>query len=232
MIHIRRAAERGHADHGWLDSHHTFSFADYYDPAHMGFRSLRVINDDRVAGGKGFGPHPHRDMEILSYVLEGGLAHKDSTGTGAVIRPGDVQRMSAGTGVVHSEVNASRDEVVHFLQIWLLPSQRGLPPGYEQKTFSAADKQGKLVLVASPDGQAGSVTIHSDARVYAGVFGPGEHAELSLPVHRAAWVHVARGRIRINDQELSDGDGIAIEGETTVRVEGIDGGEVLAFDLA
>jgi redox-sensitive bicupin YhaK (pirin superfamily) len=232
MIHIRRAAERGHADHGWLDSHHTFSFADYHDPAHMGFRSLRVINDDRVAGGKGFGPHPHRDMEILSYVLEGGLAHKDSTGTGAVIRPGDVQRMSAGTGVVHSEHNASRDEVVHFLQIWLLPSQRGLPPGYEQKTFSAADKQGKLVLVASPDGQAGSVTIHSDARVYAGVFGPGEHAELSLPVHRGAWVHVARGRIRINDQELSDGDGIAIEGETTVRVEGIDGGEVLAFDLA
>src|SRR5439155_7881028 len=180
MLTIRRANERGHCNHGWLDSHHTFSFADYHDPAHMGFRGLRVINDDRVQGGQGFGTHPHHDMEIISYVLEGGLAHKDSTGTGAVIRPGDVQRMTAGSGVVHSEVNASPDEQVHFLQIWLLPSERGIAPGYEQKTFSAADKRGKLVLVASPDGRDGSVTIHSDAHVYAGILGKGERSELAL----------------------------------------------------
>src|SRR2546423_183762 len=209
MITVRRAADRGHADHGWLDSHHTFSFADYHDPAHMGFRGLRVINDDRVAGGKGFGSHPHRDMEIISYVLDGALAHKDSTGTGAVIRPGDVQRMSAGSGVVHSEFNASPDEQVHFLQIWLLPSERGIAPGYEQKTFSAADKRGKLVLVASPDGHDGSVTIHSDARVYAGNFGKGERAELALGERRGAWVQVARGKIRVNGEQLAEGDGVA-----------------------
>src|SRR6266850_7024526 len=231
MMTIRKAADRGHAEHGWLDSHHTFSFADYHDPAHMGFRSLRVINDDRVEGGKGFGPHPHRDMEIISYVLEGGLAHKDSMGTGAVIRPGDVQRMSAGTGVVHSEFNASPGEQVHFLQIWLLPIERGIAPGYEQKTFSTAAKRGKLLLVASPDGRDGSVTIHSDARVYAGIFGKGERAELALPDNRGAWVHVARGNVRINGEQLAEGDGVAIEGDRAIRFEGIDDGELLAFDL-
>jgi redox-sensitive bicupin YhaK (pirin superfamily) len=230
MLTIRKAGERGHADHGWLDSHHTFSFADYHDPKHMGFRSLRVINDDRVAGGQGFGPHPHRDMEIISYVLEGGLAHKDSMGTGATIRPGDVQRMSAGTGVVHSELNASRDDEVHFLQIWLLPNKRGIKPGYEQKTFT--DKQGRLQLVASPDGRDGSITIQADADVYAGVFAAGERTELPLTTGRGIWVHVARGAIRINGHELVDGDGVAIEGEAELRIEGTADGEVIVFDLA
>ena len=232
MITIRKASERGHANHGWLDSHHTFSFADYYDPAHMGFRSLRVINDDRVKGGRGFGSHPHRDMEIISYVLDGALAHKDSMGTGAVIKPGDVQRMSAGTGVVHSEFNASQSDEVHFLQIWLMPDKRGIQPGYEQKTFSEADKRGTLKLVASPTGEAGSVTIHTDAKVYAGVFAAGERAELPLAEKRGAWVHVARGSAKVNDQLVREGDGVAIESERTVRVEGTDGGEVLVFDLA
>ncbi len=231
MMTIRRAAERGHAEHGWLDSHHTFSFADYYDPEHMGFRALRVINDDRVEAGKGFGAHPHRDMEIISYVLEGALAHKDSMGTGAVIRPGDVQRMSAGTGVVHSEFNASPDDQVHFLQIWLVPAERGLPPGYEQKTFGDADKRGVLRLVASPDGGDGSVTIHTDARVYAGVFGAGQQAELALADQRGAWVHVARGTIRVNGEALGEGDGLAIEGERAIHIDGVDDGEVLVFDL-
>ena len=231
MMTIRKATERGHANHGWLDSHHTFSFADYYDPDHMGFRNLRVINDDRVEGGMGFGSHPHRDMEIISYVLDGALAHKDSMGTGATIRPGDVQRMSAGTGVVHSEFNASKTDQVHFLQIWLMPSERGIKPGYEQKTFSDADKQGRLRLVASPNGADGSVTIHTDAKVYAGIFNAGERAELPLADKRGAWVHVARGQVKVNDQLLRDGDGLAIENERTVRVEGVDGGEVLVFDL-
>src|SRR5689334_16835423 len=213
MMTLRKAAERGHARHGWLDSHHTFSFADYYDPKHMGFRSLRVINDDRVEAGRGFGSHPHRDMEIISYVLEGALAHKDSMGTGAVIKPGDVQRMSAGTGVVHSEFNASKTDEVHFLQIWLMPSQRGIKPGYEQKTFTDDDKRGTLRLVASPDGANGSITIHTDARVYAGLFDKGQTAELPLAPGRGAWVHVARGNIRVNDQTLAEGDGIAIENE-------------------
>jgi redox-sensitive bicupin YhaK (pirin superfamily) len=223
--------ERGHANHGWLDSHHTFSFADYYDPQHMGYRGLRVINDDRVEGGQGFGPHPHRDMEIISYVLDGGLAHKDSTGTGAVIRPGDVQRMSAGTGVVHSEYNASEASEVHFLQIWIMPAKRGIQPGYEQKAFSDADKRGKLRLIASQDGRDGSITIHADASVYAGIFGKGERAELALPTKRGAWLHVARGKVRVNGSELTEGDGAAIEGEP-IRIEGVESGEVLAFDLA
>jgi len=228
---IRKAEDRGHANHGWLDSHHTFSFADYYDPEHMGYRGLRVINDDRVEGGQGFGPHPHRDMEIISYVLDGGLAHKDSTGTGAVIRPGDVQRMSAGSGVVHSEYNASEGSEVHFLQIWIMPAKRGIQPGYEQKAFSEGDKRGKLRLIASQDGRDGSVTIHADASVYAGLFGKGEHAELALPAKRGAWVHVARGKVRINGSELGEGDGASIEGEP-IRIEGVDAAEVLAFDLA
>ncbi len=232
MITIRKADERGHADHGWLDSHHTFSFADYHDPDHMGFRALRVINDDRVAGGQGFGKHPHRDMEIISYVLEGALAHKDSIGTDGVIRPGDVQRMSAGSGVVHSEFNASAKEPVHFLQIWLIPSKRGIAPGYEQKSFSRADKQGRLRVVASPDGHDGSVTIHTDAQLLAGVFDRGESAELALAPGRHAWVQVASGKVRVNDLELAAGDGAAITGEASIRVDGVDQGEVLVFDLA
>ena len=229
---LRRAADRGHAAHGWLDSHHTFSFADYYDENHMGFRGLRVINDDRVRGGQGFGAHPHRDMEIISYVLDGALAHKDSMGIGAVIKPGDVQRMSAGTGVLHSELNASPREEVHFLQIWLLPAKRGVAPSYAQKTFSDADKRGRLALVASPDGRDGSLSINSDALVYAGLFGEGEKAELALANGRGAWLQVARGTVRVNGQELGKGDGIAIEGVDRVTVEGVADSEVLAFDLA
>jgi redox-sensitive bicupin YhaK (pirin superfamily) len=237
MITLRHAAERGHADHGWLNSFHTFSFADYYDPAHMGFRSLRVINEDRVQPGRGFGTHPHRDMEIISYVLEGGLAHKDSMGTGSVIRPGDVQRMSAGTGVTHSEFNASPDDLVHFLQIWLVPAKRGIAPSYEQKSFTRADKEGRLRLVASPDGREGSVTIHTDAALYAGVFGGGQRAELAIARGRHAWVHVARGKARINGHELSAGDAASLSDEAAVRVEGAgataaDETEVLVFDLA
>jgi quercetin 2,3-dioxygenase len=232
MMIKRPAAERGHAQHGWLDSRHTFSFSDYYDPSHMGFSSLRVINDDRVAPGQGFGAHPHRDMEILSYVLEGALAHKDSTGTGAVIRPGDVQRMSAGTGVRHSEFNASKTDPVHFLQIWILPSENGLSPSYEQKTFATSEKQGRLRIVASPDGRDGSVTIHADAVVRAGVFEKGESSELALAPGRQAWVHVATGNLRVNGQGLHEGDGAALSLEDVLRVEGIDHGEVLVFDLA
>jgi redox-sensitive bicupin YhaK (pirin superfamily) len=235
MMTLRKAAERGHARHGWLDSHHTFSFASYQDPKHMGFRALRVINDDRVQAGQGFGAHPHRDMEIISYVLEGALAHKDSIGTGAVIKPGDVQRMSAGTGVVHSEFNASRDEQVHFLQIWLIPDQHGVPPSYEQKTFPDAEKRGRLRLVASPDGAEGSITIHTDARVYAGVFGAGDRASFTLPARRGAWVHVAAGKARLNGIELAAGDGVAIEDERELSIEGIesdDEAELLVFDLA
>ena len=231
MITVRKAGERGHANHGWLDSWHTFSFADYYDPAHMGFRTLRVINEDRVSAGKGFGRHSHRDMEIISYVLDGALEHKDSMGTGAVIRPGDVQRMSAGTGVTHSELNASRQDPVHFLQIWLLPDRRGMPPSYEQKSFSRADKAGRLRLVASPGGDDGSVTVHTDARLLAGVFDAGQTAEHELAPGRHAWVHQVRGTARVNRVELSAGDAVALSEERTVRIEGIDGAEVLVFDL-
>ena len=235
MISIRQAKERGHANHGWLDSHHTFSFADYHDPKHMGFRSLRVINEDRVSPGRGFGTHPHRDMEILSYVLEGGLEHKDSMGTGSVIRPGDVQRMSAGTGVTHSEYNASKSDLVHFLQIWLVPAERGIRPSYEQKAFSKEEKQGRLRVVASPDARNGSVTIHTDALVYAGIFGAGESADLAIGAGRHAWVHVARGKVRVNGRDLGAGDAAALSEEAAVRVEGVEGaegGEVLVFDLA
>jgi redox-sensitive bicupin YhaK (pirin superfamily) len=232
MITIRNAGERGHANHGWLDSHHTFSFADYYDPRHMGFRSLRVINDDRVAPGQGFGAHPHRDMEILSYVLDGALEHKDSMGTGSVIRPGDVQRMSAGTGVRHSEYNASKTDPVHFLQIWIQPAKQGIAPGYEQKTFPREAKKGRLRLVASPDGRDGSVTIHADALLYAGVLDAGDAAEVAIPAGRHAWVHVARGKAKVNGRELGEGDGAALSDERQVKVEGVDGAEVLVFDLA
>lgn len=233
MITLRKAAERGHADHGWLDSHHTFSFADYYDRNHMGFRSLRVINDDRVQAGRGFGTHSHRDMEIISYVLEGELAHKDSMGTGAIIKPGDVQRMSAGTGVTHSEQNPSRTSGVHFLQIWLLPSQQGLAPSYDQKTYPDAEKRGRLRLVASSDGRDGSITVNTDAAVYAGLFRGGERAELALASGRHAWVQVARGSVRVGEHTLVEGDGLAISDERSVAIEGIgEDGEVLVFDLA
>ncbi|CAN5386632.1 pirin family protein [soil metagenome] len=232
MMTIRKATDRGHAKHGWLDSHHTFSFADFHDPKHMGFRSLRVINDDRVEGGQGFGAHSHRDMEIISYVLEGELSHQDSMGTGETIRPGDVQRMSAGTGVQHSEFNGSKQDEVHFLQIWLIPSKQGIKPGYEQKLFSEADKRGRLRLVASPDGRDGSLTVHTDAKLYAGLFTEGEAAELAIGPGRGAWLHVARGRVRINGQELAAGDAAAFEHGTAVRIEGVAEGEVLAFDLA
>jgi redox-sensitive bicupin YhaK (pirin superfamily) len=197
----------------------------------MGFRSLRVINDDRVEPGRGFGTHPHRDMEIISYVLEGGLEHQDSMGTGSVIRPGDVQRMSAGTGVTHSEFNASKSERVHFLQIWLLPTERGLAPGYEQKTFGDAEKRGRLRVIASPDARDGSITVHADAVVYSGLFDAGERAELALGPGRHAWVHVARGSVRVAGRELHDGDGAALSGEPRLTIEGIAGGEVLVFDL-
>lgn len=232
MMTIRKAEARGGANHGWLDTKHTFSFADYYDPRHMGFRQLRVINEDRVTPGMGFPTHPHRDMEIVSYVLEGGLSHQDSMGNGSVIQPGDVQRMSAGTGVLHSEFNASQVDPVHFLQIWLVPGARGISPGYEQKTFTAAEKRGRLRLVASPDGADGSVVIHTDARLYASLLEAGEAAELKLPAGRHAWVHVARGELKLNGQPMSAGDGAALSDEPRVALEGVSGAEVLVFDLA
>ncbi len=231
MIQVRRAEERGHADHGWLDSHHTFSFANYYDPKHMGFRNLRVINDDRVTPAEGFGTHPHRDMEIISYVLEGALEHRDSLGTGSVIRPGDVQRMSAGTGVTHSEFNASREEPVHFLQIWILPNQRGLKPSYEQRFFSEQEKAGQLKLVASPDCAEDSLHLNADVRVYAGTFAAGQTTRLRLEPNRYAWVQVARGELDVNGERLKAGDGLALSSESQVLLEGRDNAEVLVFDL-
>jgi redox-sensitive bicupin YhaK (pirin superfamily) len=230
MITIRRAGERGHADHGWLDTYHTFSFADYYDPAHMGFRALRVINEDRVRGGRGFGTHGHRDMEIISYVLEGALGHRDSMGTDGVIRPGEVQRMSAGTGVMHSEMNASEGEVVHFLQIWILPERNGIAPGYEQKQFDDAEKRGRLRLVASPDARDGSLKIHSDVSVYTTLLDDGESVTHEYASGRYGWVQVARGEVEVNGQKLSAGDGAAIENESSVTITG-KGAEVLLFDL-
>ena len=232
MIQVRKSNERGHADHGWLDSHHTFSFADYYDPQNMGFRALRVINEDRVEPAQGFGTHGHRDMEILSYVLEGGLAHRDSTGGGGVIKPGDVQRMSAGTGVMHSEFNASRSEPVHFLQIWIVPERRGIAPGYEQKHFPPEQRQGQLRLIASPDAADGSVKIHQDARVYSTLLGKGQTVSHALPTSRHAWVQVARGQVRVGDVVLSAGDGAAISDERSVTLTGDEPSEVLLFDLA
>lgn len=233
---IRRANERGYADHGWLKSFHTFSFADYFDPQHMGYRALRVINEDRVAGGQGFGRHGHKDMEIVSYVLDGALEHADSLGTGSVIRPGDVQRMTAGTGVLHSEKNHSATEGVHFLQIWIVPSQRNLAPGYEQKSFPTEQRQGKLRVVASSDGRDGSLTVHQDVSLYAGLFGEGETAEHALAKGRGAWVHVVRGQAKVNGEVLRAGDAAQIE-DGAIRLEGTtsEGGkpaEVLLFDLA
>jgi hypothetical protein len=227
---IRRASERGYADHGWLRSFHTFSFADYHSPENMGFFALRVINEDRVAAGHGFPRHGHRDMEIVSYVLDGALEHKDSMGTGSVIRPGDVQRMSAGTGVMHSEYNASKTEPVHFLQIWIVPDKRGHTPGYEEKHFSPAEKQGRLRLVASSDGRDGSVTVHQDVALYATVLGADDVVEHTLGPTRTAWVHVARGEVNVDGTRLSAGDAAAIGGGTIRLDQGKDA-EVLLFDL-
>jgi quercetin 2,3-dioxygenase len=232
MIEIRRSNERGHADHGWLDSFHSFSFADYHDPAHMGFGALRVINEDRVQPGQGFGTHSHRDMEIISYVLEGGLAHKDSMGNGSVIRAGDVQRMSAGTGVAHSEFNASDREPVHFLQIWIEPSVRGIAPSYEEKRFEPDARRGRLRLVASPDGRHGSVTIHQDALLYAALVTGEEALEHEPRAGRRIYVHVVRGEAQVNGQALAAGDAMKISGEHKVRIDRARDAEVLLFDLS
>ena len=232
MISVRKATARGYADHGWLRSFHTFSFADYYDPAFMGFRTLRVINEDRVQPGKGFATHGHEDMEILSYVLEGALEHRDSLGNGSVIRPGDVQRMSAGTGVRHSEFNPSDTMPVHFLQIWILPAQRGLPPGYEQRTVPAAATHNVLGLIASQDGRAGSVTIHQDVSVYAVRLEPLRRLTHRLDPERHAWVQVARGTLTVNGVALGAGDGAALSGETALDLAAETPAEVVLFDLA
>jgi redox-sensitive bicupin YhaK (pirin superfamily) len=231
MLDIRKAAERGHADHGWLRSFHSFSFADYHDSRHMGFGPLRVINEDRVQPGMGFGTHGHRDMEIISYVLDGALEHRDSIGNGSVIRPGDVQRMSAGTGVRHSEFNPSSRDPVHFLQIWIEPSVRGIAPGYEEKHFDAASKRGRLRLVGSPDGREGSVTIHQDAHVYAALLDGAERAVHSVAPGRSAYVHVARGRLTANGQPLAAGDALKATGALEIALQQGEGAEVLVFDL-
>lgn len=233
MIRVRRSNERGKANFGWLDSSHTFSFGSYYDPAHMGFSDLRVINEDRVTPGKGFEPHSHRDMEIISYVLDGGLAHEDSMGNGSVIRPGDVQRMTAGTGVQHSEMNASKDAPVHFLQIWVLPEREGLEPGYEQKHFTAEEKAGALKLVGSRDGREGSVTIHQDVSLYAGILEPQDAVAMTLASGRKGWLQVVSGAVSLNDEALATGDGAAVEGVDELKLRAVEGpAEVLWFDLA
>lgn len=231
MITLRATNERGHANHGWLDSWHSFSFAGYHDPRHMHWGPLRVINEDRVQAGQGFGTHPHQDMEIISYVLEGALAHRDSMGNGAAIVPGEVQRMSAGTGITHSEYNHDQQGTTHFLQIWIIPSVRGVTPSYEQKAYPDAEKRGRLRLVASPDGTDGSVTIHQDARMYAGLFDAGESAKLALEPGRLAYVHVARGKAVVNGHALSAGDALLYADETHVDVEQGTGAELLVFDL-
>jgi hypothetical protein len=232
MLTIRKAEDRGHANHGWLNTYHTFSFANYYEPKHMGFRALRVINEDRVSPGNGFGTHGHRDMEIITYVLEGALEHKDSIGTGSVIQPGEVQRMSAGTGILHSEFNHSKTDSVHFLQIWLLPEKEGLPPSYEQRNFSPAKTPGKLHLVAARDGRDAAVTVHQDVDLYAAVLEPGDRVSHSLQSQRHAWVQVARGAITLNGLSLDKGDGAAISEETDVVIEATTDAEILLFDLA
>lgn len=232
MIAIRKSNDRGHADHGWLDTCFTFSFADYYDPEHIHFRTLRVMNDDRIAGGGGFPTHPHRDMEIVTYVLEGALAHKDSMGNGSVIRPGDVQYMSAGTGVAHSEFNASETEPTHLYQIWMFPDKKNYTPAYDQKHFSEADKRGKLRLVVSPDGREGSVKIRQDNELYATVLAPGESVNHALKPERHAYVQVARGSITLNGKALETGDGAAISAEKSLAITGVKDAEVLLFDLA
>jgi len=234
MITVRPAQARGHFNHGWLDTWHSFSFADYHDPAHMGFRDLRVINDDRIAAGMGFGTHGHRDMEIVTYVLEGELAHRDSTGGGSVLRPGDVQRMSAGTGVRHSEFNGSKEKPAHILQIWLLPAEQGLVPSYEEKHFSEAERLNRLRLLASPGAREGSLAIHQDAAVYASLLEPGNKVEATLLADRHGWLQVARGSVMLNGVALGEGDGAAISGESRLDIEGTGGAraEFLLFDLS
>ena len=232
MLTLRKSQERGYADHGWLKSFHSFSFANYYDPQHMGFGNLRVINEDRIAPGTGFGTHGHRDMEIISYVLEGNLAHKDTLGNVKGIPPGDVQRMTAGTGVQHSEFNHAQDQTTHFLQIWIEPNVTGIPASYEQKTFPDSQKRGRLRLVASPDGAEESVLIHADARVYAGLFDGNESFSLALAPERKCYVHVVRGEIDVNGKRLAAGDAAMLADETQVSLSGGKAGEVLVFDLA
>jgi redox-sensitive bicupin YhaK (pirin superfamily) len=232
MISVRKAKDRGHFNFGWLDTNHTFSFGEYYDPRFMGFRDLRVINEDRVAPGRGFPTHGHSDMEIISYVLEGGLEHKDSIGTGSVIRPGEVQRMSAGRGVRHSEKNHSADEPVHFLQIWIMPNEQGIEPGYEQKTYADEEKRGRLRLLASPDGRDDSITIHQDTSLFAAILAPGEEVVYTLAPERHAWIQVAHGAVALNEQRLEQSDGAALSDESSLRIVGLEAAEVLLFDLA
>jgi redox-sensitive bicupin YhaK (pirin superfamily) len=234
MLTLRRAQDRGHSNAGWLDSHHSFSFADYHDPKHMGFRTLRVLNDDRVSAGSGFGTHSHRDMEIISYVLSGALEHKDSLGTGSTIRPGDVQRMSAGTGVRHSEWNHSKSEAVHFLQIWIVPSERGIAPSYEQKPFAPSTLDDRLQLIASPDGRDGSVTVHQDVNIFCSRLSEGHQIEQPLAAERFAWLQVARGGVLVNGTPLAEGDGAYTSGADTPRLtlHAMQGSEILLFDLS
>ena len=232
MISIRRHDARGRVELGWLDSRHTFSFGSYHEPKYMGFRALRVINEDRVAPGQGFGAHSHSDMEIISYVLDGALEHKDSLGNGTTIRPGEVQRMTAGTGITHSEFNPSPSQSVHFLQIWILPNRDGLPPGYEQRFFPSAEKQGRLRLVASPDGRDGSVSLHQDARLYVSHLGAGDTVMHAIPPGRHAWLQVASGTVTLNGQPLVAGDGAAVSDEQSLEIGADTGSEVLLFDLA
>lgn len=231
MITIRLSEERGHLNHGWLDTYHTFSFASYHDPDHMGFRVLRVINEDRVRPGEGFPTHSHADMEIITYVLKGALEHKDSMGHGTIIRPGEVQRMSAGTGITHSEFNHSKQELVHLLQIWILPEERGIDPGYEQTSFSDAEKKGKLCLIASRDGRDGSLTVHQDMNLYAALIEPGEKITYSMPRGRHAWVQVTRGELELDDHPLKAGDGAAISEDESITLIGSSETEILLFDL-
>ena len=232
MIKVRRAEERGKTRTGWLDSRHTFSFGDYHDPRYMGFSHLRVINEDRVTPGAGFGTHSHQDMEIITYILSGALEHRDSMGNGSVIRPGDVQRMTAGTGVSHSEFNPSKTESVHLLQIWILPERRDLPPGYEQKTFTDEERRGSLRLIASSDAQEGSVAINQDARVYAGILNADQKIDYRLAENRYAWLQIARGTVELNSTEMIQGDGAAVSGENNLRIIAHDQAELLLFDLA
>lgn len=232
MINIRRSEERGGGNHGWLNTRHTFSFDSYHDPRFMGFRSLRVINEDWVQAGEGFPMHPHRDMEIITYVLEGALEHKDSLGTGSVIRPGDGQRMSAGSGIRHSEANPSKTEPVHLLQIWITPERRGLEPSYEQKAFPPEEKRGKLRLIAAPDGKDGSVTIHQDAKLYVSLLEPGQEVKHELGKGRYAWLQVAKGAVELNGAPLNQGDGAAVSDEQNLTIKGAKDAEILLFDLA
>jgi redox-sensitive bicupin YhaK (pirin superfamily) len=232
MIRVRRASERGHFDHGWLDTYHTFSFSRYYDPRHMGFRALRVINEDRVQPGQGFGTHPHEDMEIVTYVLAGALAHKDSLGTGSTIRPHELQRMTAGRGISHSEFNPSQTEPVHLYQIWLLPEREGLDPSYEQKAFSLEERHNRLRLVASPDGDEGSLTIRQDARLYLATLDEGHEVSKDIPPGRHAWLQVLRGKLTLNGQAMSAGDGAAVSEESALAIRADSPSEVLLFDLA